>query len=105
MEVVILATVTAVRPPPRFGGFRLNGDVVTAFTDTPVEGWVNGGFFVLQPKVLDLIAGDATVFERDPLQTLTPNGQLAERPAFAIPWPSPPSVMSGRDAAWPDFLS
>jgi glucose-1-phosphate cytidylyltransferase len=72
-----LATVTAVRPPPRFGGLRLAGDVVTSFTDAPIEGWVNGGFFVLSPGVLDLIEGDATVFEREPLQGLARDGQLA----------------------------
>ncbi|HEX4369458.1 MAG TPA: glucose-1-phosphate cytidylyltransferase [Rhodopila sp.] len=71
-----LATVTAVRPPPRFGGLRLDGDAVATFTDAPVEGWINGGFFVLQPNVLDLIAGDATVFEREPLQTLAGDRQL-----------------------------
>ena len=72
-----LATVTAVRPPPRFGGLRLAGDVVTDFTDAPGEGWINGGFFVLSPRVLDLIAGDATVFEQEPLQGLARDGQLA----------------------------
>ncbi|WP_158923204.1 glucose-1-phosphate cytidylyltransferase [Acidisphaera sp. S103] len=71
-----LATVTAVRPPPRFGGLRLDGDRVATFTDMPIEGWINGGFFVLQPKALDLIAGDATVFEQEPLQTLAREGQL-----------------------------
>jgi glucose-1-phosphate cytidylyltransferase len=71
-----LATVTAVRPPPRFGGLRLAGDVVSAFTDTPIEGWINGGFFVLSPAVLDLIEGDATVFERKPVRRLTADGQL-----------------------------
>ena len=71
-----LATVTAVRPPPRFGGLRLDGDIVSTFTDAPTEGWINGGFFVLQPEVLDLIAGDTTVFEREPLQGLAERGQL-----------------------------
>jgi glucose-1-phosphate cytidylyltransferase len=72
-----LATVTAVRPPPRFGGLRLAGDIVSSFTDAPSEGWINGGFFVLSPGVLDLIEGDATVFERGPLQRLAQDGQLA----------------------------
>ena len=72
-----LATVTAVRPPPRFGGLRLAGDVVTSFTDAPGEGWINGGFFVLSPGVLDLIEGDSTVFEQEPLQRLARDGQLA----------------------------
>jgi glucose-1-phosphate cytidylyltransferase len=72
-----LATVTAVRPPPRFGGLRLAGDAVTEFTDAPAEGWINGGFFVLSRAVLDLIAGDATRFEGAPLQHLAQDGQLA----------------------------
>jgi glucose-1-phosphate cytidylyltransferase len=72
-----LATVTAVRPPPRFGGLRLAGDAVASFTDSPIEGWINGGFFVLSRQVLDLIDGDATVFEREPLQRLTRDDQLA----------------------------
>ena len=71
-----LATITAVRPPPRFGGLRIAGDVVTSFTDAPSEGWINGGFFVLSPGVLDLIEGDTTVFEREPLQHLARDGQL-----------------------------
>jgi glucose-1-phosphate cytidylyltransferase len=71
-----MATVTAVRPPPRFGGLRLEGDRVASFTDAPIEGWINGGFFVLEPGVLDLITGDATVFEREPLQTLARDHQL-----------------------------
>ncbi len=71
------ATVTAVRPPPRFGGLRLAGDLVTTFTDAPIEGWINGGFFVLSPAVLDRIGSDATVFEQEPLQGLARDGQLA----------------------------
>jgi glucose-1-phosphate cytidylyltransferase len=72
-----LATVTAVRPPPRFGGLRLDGDRVASFSDAPLDGWINGGFFVLSPKVLDLIDGDATVFEQAPVQRLVAAGQLA----------------------------
>jgi glucose-1-phosphate cytidylyltransferase len=74
-----LATVTAVRPPARFGGLRFNGDLVTEFTEKPQigEGWINGGFFVLEPAVLDYIDGDDTIFERGPLERLAAEGQLA----------------------------
>lgn len=74
-----LATITAVRPPARFGGLRFNGDLVTEFTEKPQigEGWINGGFFVLEPAVLDYIDGDDTIFERGPLERLAAEGQLA----------------------------
>ena len=73
-----LATVTAVRPPARFGGMALDGDAVRAFTEKPQigEGWINGGFFVLEPGVLDYIEGDQTYFEREPLERLAHDGQL-----------------------------
>jgi glucose-1-phosphate cytidylyltransferase len=73
-----LATVTAVRPPARFGGLDLDGDTVRAFTEKSQanEGWINGGFFVLDPKVLDYIADDATLWEREPLERLASEGQL-----------------------------
>ncbi|MDP1890949.1 MAG: glucose-1-phosphate cytidylyltransferase [Gemmatimonadaceae bacterium] len=73
-----LATVTAVRPPARFGGLDLDGDSVRAFTEKnqASEGWINGGFFVLQPEVLDLIAGDETLWEHEPLEQLANSGQL-----------------------------
>ena len=74
-----LATVTAVRPPSRFGGLRIQHDVVTEFVEKPQiwEGWINGGFFVLEPGVLDYIEGDETIFEREPLERLAKDGQLA----------------------------
>ena len=74
-----LATVTAVRPPSRFGGMALDGSSVTDFTEKPQigEGWINGGFFVLEPAVLDYIRGDETLFEREPLEKLARDGQLA----------------------------
>jgi glucose-1-phosphate cytidylyltransferase len=74
-----LATVTAVRPPARFGGLVFEGDLVKEFTEKPQigEGWINGGFFVLEPGVLDYIAGDETVFEREPLENLARDRQLA----------------------------
>ena len=74
-----LATVTAVRPPARFGGLSFNGDFVAKFLEKPQigEGWINGGFFVLEPKVLDYIRGDETIFEREPLERLAEAGELA----------------------------
>lgn len=73
-----LATVTAVRPPARFGGLALEGDAVAHFEEKPQigEGWINGGFFVLEPQVLDYIDGDATLWEREPLEHLAAEGQL-----------------------------
>ncbi len=73
-----LATVTAVRPPARFGGITFEGDQVARFEEKPQigEGWINGGFFVLEPEVLDYIEGDATVFEREPLERLAEERQL-----------------------------
>jgi glucose-1-phosphate cytidylyltransferase len=73
-----LATVTAVRPPARFGGLLFDGDRVTEFTEKPQigEGWINGGFFVLEPQVLDYIEGDTTIWEREPLEHLASDGQL-----------------------------
>lgn len=73
-----LATVTAVRPPARFGGLSFDGDLVVRFVEKPQtgEGWINGGFFVLEPGVLDYIEGDDTVWEREPLERLAADGQL-----------------------------
>jgi len=73
-----LATVTAVRPPARFGGLTFSGDKVTEFTEKPKigEGWVSGGFFVLEPEVLDYIEGDDTHWESEPLERLAKEGQL-----------------------------
>jgi glucose-1-phosphate cytidylyltransferase len=73
-----LATVTAVRPPARFGHLTLEGDNVAAFTEKPQlgEGWINGAFFVLEPQILDYIDGDETIWEREPLERLAQDGQL-----------------------------
>jgi glucose-1-phosphate cytidylyltransferase len=72
------ATVTAVRPPARFGGLSLDGDRVASFDEKPQagEGWINGGFFVLESSVLGLIASDQTFWELEPLETLASRGQL-----------------------------
>lgn len=73
-----LATVTAVRPPARFGGMVFDNDRVAEFTEKPQtgEGWINGGFFVLEPKVLDYLDDDMTVFEKTPLERLAADGEL-----------------------------
>ena len=66
------ATVTVVRPAKRFGAVTIEGDRVTSFREKPEDdgGWINGGFFLLSPKVVDLIEGDATVWEREPMEAL-----------------------------------
>lgn len=73
-----LATITAVQPPGRFGALRLTEDRVDGFTEKPSgDGdFVNGGFFVLSPKVIDLIDSDETVWEREPLQSLAARDEL-----------------------------
>jgi len=73
------ATLTAVQPSGRFGALAIGGDLVTSFQEKPRGdgSWINGGFFVLEPSVLDLIAGDDTVWEREPLETLAGRGRLA----------------------------
>lgn len=73
-----LATVTAVRPPARFGHLVFQGDKVVEFSEKPQasEGWINGAFFVLQPQVFDYIEGDQTAWEREPMEKLARDGQL-----------------------------
>jgi glucose-1-phosphate cytidylyltransferase len=73
-----LATITAVRPPARFGALEIEGDHVVRFSEKPqvTEGWINGGFFVLEPRVLDYIEGDQTLWERQPLERLAKEGQV-----------------------------
>ena len=74
-----LATLTAVQPPGRFGALKLHEHEVRGFQEKPDGdgGWVNGGFFVLSPGVIDYIPGDDTVWERQPLQNLSLEGQLS----------------------------
>jgi len=74
-----LATVTAVQPPGRFGSIDVSGHKIRSFEEKPQGdgSWVNGGFFVLSPKALDYISGDATSWEREPLQNLAIEGQLS----------------------------
>ena len=72
------ATVTAVTPLARFGALDMVGDAVTHFVEKPHNeaGYINGGYFVLKPSVLDLIEGDDTIFEKGPLETLAADGDL-----------------------------
>jgi glucose-1-phosphate cytidylyltransferase len=74
-----LATVTAVRRPGRFGSLDIDGTGVKSFIEKPLGdgGWINGGFFVLSPKVLDYIEGDSVPFESEPLHNLSEEGQLS----------------------------
>ncbi len=72
------ATLTAVTPPGRFGALELQGDRIQRFVEKPPgdNSLINGGFFVLEPSVIDLIDGDATTWEREPLETLAASGEL-----------------------------
>jgi glucose-1-phosphate cytidylyltransferase len=74
-----LATVTAVRPPGRFGALEIDKKRVTGFSEKPQGdgGHINGGFFVLSPKVIDYISNDNTVWEREPLERLAIEGELS----------------------------
>jgi glucose-1-phosphate cytidylyltransferase len=73
-----LATMTAVQPPGRFGALEIDGTQINSFLEKPQGdgGWINGGFFVLNPKVLSLIDGDKTLWEKQPLENLAKQGQL-----------------------------
>lgn len=73
-----LATVTAVRPPSRFGELVLKDDMVCEFSEKPQigEGWINGGFFVFEPEVFEYLSGDQSILEREPLERLASDGQL-----------------------------
>jgi glucose-1-phosphate cytidylyltransferase len=73
-----LATLTAVRPPARYGHLDLDGSKIVRFSEKPQasEGWINGAFFVLEPGVLDYIEGDNTQFEKEPLERLAQDGEL-----------------------------
>ena len=74
-----LATVTAVQPPGRFGALEVKKDRVESFIEKPVGdgGWINGGFFVLEPKVLDFIKDDGVIWEREPLRKLASQKELS----------------------------
>jgi glucose-1-phosphate cytidylyltransferase len=73
-----IATVTAVRPPARFGGLIFDGDLVSEFTEKPQigEGWINGGFLVFEPGVFDYLEGDESSLEADAMERLAADNQL-----------------------------
>ncbi|MBC7622005.1 MAG: glucose-1-phosphate cytidylyltransferase [Aeromicrobium sp.] len=73
-----LATLTATQPPGRFGAINLDGHRIDSFQEKPQGdgGWINGGFFVLNPKVIDFVAGDSSVWEREPMEKLAKEGNL-----------------------------
>jgi len=75
----VLATLTATQMPGRFGALHLDEDKVEAFKEKPQgdEGWINGGFFVLSPKVMDYIDGDEIFWEKEPMEKLAKDGELA----------------------------
>jgi glucose-1-phosphate cytidylyltransferase len=74
-----LATITAVQPPGRFGALNMENNKVYGFQEKPQGdgGWINGGFFILSPKVIDHIDGDHTIWEREPMENLAKAGQLS----------------------------
>ena len=73
-----IATLTAVRPPARFGAIKIKGNKVNYFKEKSKldEGWINGGFFVFERKIFEYIKGDTTYLEREPLQSISKKGQL-----------------------------
>jgi glucose-1-phosphate cytidylyltransferase len=73
------ATVTAVQPPGRFGALNIDNSQVLSFREKPEgdDGWINGGFFVLNPQVIEYIEGDETIWERLPMERLAKEGQLS----------------------------
>ena len=78
-EKNILATLTAIHPPERFGVLNLSGDYVTEFHEkhSGVDSWINGGFFVFEPGIFDYLQDDLTILEKTPLETLAKEKKLA----------------------------
>lgn len=74
-----LSTLTAVQPPGRFGSLNIQGNAIEGFEEKPQGdgAWINGGYFVLSPRVIDYIEGDKTTWEQEPLSTLAIDGQLS----------------------------
>jgi len=75
----VVATITAVQPPGRFGALVIDNNKITHFQEKPVgdSNWINGGFFVCEPEIIDYIEGDKTLFEHEPLENLAREGKLA----------------------------
>ena len=73
-----IATVTAVRPPSRFGALQIENNAVRQFSEKPQnrEGWINGGFFVFEPEIFSYLEDDKTILERDPMEQLAADGQI-----------------------------
>jgi glucose-1-phosphate cytidylyltransferase len=73
-----MVTVTAVRPPARFGELTIDNDTVVEFKEKPQinEGWINGGFFIIEPKFLEFIKNDSTILEQDPLFRVAAMGEM-----------------------------
>lgn len=73
-----MATLTGVRPPGRFGALTLDGTRVDHFEEKPIGdgAWINGGYFILSPHALDLIDGDSTIWEQEPMRALAARGEL-----------------------------
>ena len=73
-----IATLTAVRPPARFGAIKINGNKIKYFKEKSKldEGWINGGFFVFESKIFDFLKNDQTYLEREPLQKISKKGEL-----------------------------
>ncbi len=74
-----LATITSVQPPGRFGVLNMENDKITNFKEKPIgdRNWINGGYFILEPSVIDYIQNDSTVWEEEPLEKLAKEGQLS----------------------------
>ena len=77
-EKKVLATLTAIHPPERFGVLNLSGDYVTEFHEkhSGMDSWINGGFFVFEPEIFDYLQDDSTILERTPLETLARENKL-----------------------------
>jgi glucose-1-phosphate cytidylyltransferase len=73
-----MVTVSAVHPGARFGELDINNNIVTSFKEKPqvTQGWINGGYFVIEPEFFDLIEGDSTILEREPLESVAKMGEL-----------------------------